>query len=87
MPYQTAPRPPMTDDLAARCERAVHVLGADGALLSAGRASLFVLERIGWHPGLARALGVPPLVWGVELGYRIVAANRPLFSRFFFTEE
>ena len=77
----------MTDALAARCERAVHVLGADGTFLSAGRASLFVLERIGYHPRLARGLGRQPWIWAVEGGYWIVARNRPLFSRFFFTRE
>jgi len=73
----------MTDALAARCARAVHVLTPDGTLLDGGRASLFVLGRIGW-PRLARLLGLPPLVWLVELGYRLVAANRGLLSRVFF---
>ncbi|PYM64575.1 MAG: hypothetical protein DMD79_06285 [Candidatus Rokuibacteriota bacterium] len=75
VPYQVAPRPPMTDALAARCARAAHVLGPDGTLLSAGRAGLFVLERVGW-PRLARVLGVPPFVWLVEVGYWLVARNR-----------
>lgn len=74
----------MTDALAARCARAVHVLGPDGTLLAGGRATLFVLERIGWWPRLVRVLRRPPLVWGVELGYRIVARNRPFFARFLF---
>ncbi len=73
----------MTDALAERCARAVHVLGADGTLRAGGRASLFVLERIGF-PRLARLLGVPPLVWAVERGYRLVARNRPFFARFLF---
>ena len=73
----------MTDALAAHCARAVHVLGPDGMVLTAGRASLFVLERIGF-PRLARFLRVPPLVWLVELGYGIVARNRPFFARFLF---
>jgi hypothetical protein len=77
----------MTDALAARCERAVHVLGGDGRLLRAGRASLFVLERIGFHPRLVRLARVPPLLWAVELGYWIVARNRPFFARFFFPRE
>ena len=80
VPYQTAPRPPMTDELAARCARAMHVLGPDGTLLSAGRALLFVLERIGW-PRLGRVLGRRPLVWLVEGGYRAVAANRGWLAR------
>jgi hypothetical protein len=58
----------------------MHVLTADGTLLSGGRASLFVLERIGW-PRLARVLAGRPLIWTVEAGYRLVAANRHRLSR------
>ena len=75
VPYQTAPRPPMTDELAQRCRTAVHVLTPEGHLLSAGRACLSVLERLGW-PTLARVGRRPPLIWGVELGYCLVARNR-----------
>ena len=80
VPYQDAPRPPMTDELAARCAHAMHVLTDDGRLHAAGRASLFVLERVGW-PRLARVLAHPPLVWAVELGYRAVARHRGRVSR------
>jgi predicted DCC family thiol-disulfide oxidoreductase YuxK len=70
----------MTDELAARCVHAMHVLGPDGTLLSGGRATLFVLERIGW-PRLGRARRRRPLVWLVEAGYRGVAAHRGWLSR------
>lgn len=70
----------MTDALATRCARAVHVLAPDGTLLAGGRACLFVLGRIGW-PRLARVLGLPPLAWLVEIGYRLVATNRGWLSR------
>ncbi|MEW6298203.1 MAG: DCC1-like thiol-disulfide oxidoreductase family protein [Thermodesulfobacteriota bacterium] len=83
VPYQEAPRPPMTDELAHRCERAVHVLTPQGELLAAGRASLCVLGLIG-YPCLARVWSVPPLVWFVEFGYWLVARNRRFFSRFLF---
>ena len=76
----------MTPDLYAACERAVHVVAADGTVLRAGRACLFILERIGWG-GWARVLRLPPFLWVIELGYRIVAANRPFFARFLFTKE
>ena len=76
----------MTPELYAACEHAIHVIRADGGVLRAGRASLFVLEQIGWRR-TARLLALPPFVWAVELGYRIVAANRPFFSRFLFTKE
>ncbi len=83
-PYQEAPSPPMTPALYAACERAVHVVTPDGTTLRAGRAALYVLERIGWG-WFARLLGLPPFIWLVELGYRIVSSNRPFFARFLFT--
>ncbi len=73
----------MTPALKEACPKAVHVVTADGEILRAGRASLFIAEQLG-HRRLARSLRLPPIVWGVELGYRIVAANRPFFSRFLF---
>jgi predicted DCC family thiol-disulfide oxidoreductase YuxK len=80
VPYQDVPDPPMTPALRAACGEAVHVRISDGHWLRGGRACLFVLERIGW-PNLARVLGMPPLLWIVELGYRVVAGHRPFFSR------
>jgi predicted DCC family thiol-disulfide oxidoreductase YuxK len=74
----------MTPELEAACRRAVHVLTADGRTLKAGRASLFVLEAVGYPRWLIRPLTWPPLIWAVELGYKIVAANRPFFSKFLF---
>ncbi|HMK71935.1 MAG TPA: hypothetical protein VK454_01275, partial [Myxococcaceae bacterium] len=65
------------------CARAVHVVTPEGEVLRAGRASLYVLARIG-HPLLARVLAVPPLLWIVELGYWLVARNRQFFSRLMF---
>ena len=83
IPYQQAPSPPMTPELRVACARAVHLVTADGRVLRAGRACLWVLERIGF-PSLARVLALPPLVWAVELGYWLVARNRMLASRFLF---
>lgn len=81
VPYQMVSDPPLTPALAAACRDSVHVRTADGRWLRAGRACLFVLERIGW-PRLARVGARAPFVWAVELGYRIVARNRPFLSRF-----
>ena len=76
----------MSPELAAACERAVHVLTREGRMLRAGRATLYILERVGW--GLfARLLSLPPLVWLVEAVYWVVARNRDFFSRFLFTRE
>ncbi len=75
----------MTDALAARCAGAVHVITPEGTVVSAGRASLYVLDRIGWHT-LAAVCSTPPLVWLVELGYRLIARHRRFASRFLFNE-
>jgi predicted DCC family thiol-disulfide oxidoreductase YuxK len=80
VPYQEMPTPPMTPELREACRHAVHVRTADERWLRGGRACLFVLERIGW-PTLARLAMLPPFVWAVEAGYRVVAGNRPFFSR------
>ena len=61
----------------------MHVLTPEGQVLRAGRACLWVLQRIG-YPVLARVFSLPPLVWGVELGYWLVARNRRLASRLMF---
>ncbi len=73
----------MTPELREACRRALHVLTSSGEILQAGRAALFVLEQIGYRR-LARLLRLPPFVWAVELGYRIVASNRSLFARLLF---
>jgi predicted DCC family thiol-disulfide oxidoreductase YuxK len=79
VPYQEATTPPMTPELRAACRRAMHVLTADGQVLRAGRASLFVLRETGHHR-LAAVLSLPPFVWVVELVYRIVARHRAQLS-------
>jgi predicted DCC family thiol-disulfide oxidoreductase YuxK len=83
LPYQEAPSPPMTAELRAACARAFHVVTADGRVLRAGRAALYLLGRLG-HPRWARLLALPPFLWAVELGYWLVARNRAFFSRLVF---
>lgn len=85
MPYQEAPSPPMTPALRQACARAVHVITTDGKVLRAGRACLFVFAGLDWRR-TAFVLGLPPFIWLVELGYAIVARNRPFFSRFLFRD-
>lgn len=53
-------------------------------MLRAGRAALFILETVGWPVGWMR---LPPVVWLVELGYAIVAANRKAFTRWLILAE
>lgn len=84
--YQKAPSPPMTPELFVACEFAVHLALADGRVLKAGEATLYLFDCVGW--GLvARVLRVPPFVWGVEPLYRFIANHRNLFARFFFRKE
>jgi hypothetical protein len=72
----------MTDRLREQAKHALQVVTTDGHPLSAGKAVLFALQEIGWHPLLARLGQLPPFIWLVELGYWVVARNRPFFSRF-----
>lgn len=79
-PWQTAPSPPLTPLLQVQARKAVQIVTRDGKRLSGGRAVLFALGETGWHPTLVRLLQHRPFVWAVDLGYRVVAANRPRFS-------
>lgn len=76
----------MTDEVYRACPAAVHVITADGRVLRAGRAVLFMMGELGFRR-LARLLGTWPLILLVEWGYGLVARNRQFFSRFMFTQE
>ena len=84
LPFQDAPPGMLTPAQRQRAERAILVIAPDGRYRSAGRAVLFALQEIGWHPWLARLAQKKPLVWLVELGYWLVARNRPLLSKLLF---
>ena len=77
----------MTPALRKQVRNAVQVITAGGWQLSAGRAMLFVLEEITWHPRAVRLAGRRPFIRAVELGYWIVARNRSFFGRFLFRSE
>jgi predicted DCC family thiol-disulfide oxidoreductase YuxK len=83
LPYQEAPNPPMTPSLRRRAQRAVQVVTQNGDQLEAGRAVLYVFERIGYRR-LASFLSRPPWIWLVEAGYRVVADHRPFWGKFLF---
>ena len=84
MPFQELPAPPMTPELYRSCQQAVHVRFADGRTLRAGRACLYILQALGYRR-LATLLSLPPCLWCVEVGYRLVARQRP--ARWLFTRE
>jgi predicted DCC family thiol-disulfide oxidoreductase YuxK len=72
----------MTPALYEQCKRAMHVVLPDGRLLRAGRACLYILHTLGYRR-TAAVLGVRPLVWGVEVGYWLVARYRYVLARWF----
>jgi hypothetical protein len=75
----------MTPELRKACEGAMHVITADGTVIKGGASIVFIYETLGY--GLVKLGYVPPLSYAIELGYRVVAANRMFFSRLFFTDE
>jgi hypothetical protein len=77
----------MTPALREQARKAVQVITADGHRLSAGRATLFALEQIEWHPHIVGLATRRPFIWLVELGYWTVARNRSFFGRFMFRSE
>lgn len=77
----------MTPELYEACKKAIHVITAEGRLIRAGRAGMFILEEVGYPAWLIRPFTWPPLVWFTELGYELIANNRRFFSRFLFTKE
>ena len=73
----------MTPSLRRRAKKAVQVVTQKGIQLEAGRAALYVFERIGYRR-LASFLSRAPWIWLVETGYRVVANHRPFFGKFLF---
>lgn len=63
------------------------MITAEGQVIRAGRAVLFVLESVGVPRRLVQPFGKPPLVWLAEWGYRLVADHRLFFGKFLFTTE
>ncbi len=83
IPYQKAPRPPITDEIYEACVDAVHVVTPEGRVLRGGEACTYLLDRSSWA-GAAAALKAPPLKWLLEPGYKTVANNRGLLSKVMF---
>lgn len=72
----------MDAELRAACAAAVHVIRPNGDTIRAGRAVVYIFEGLGWW--WMAPLRLPPLSWAMELGYRLMANNRPFFARFMF---
>ncbi len=76
-PFQEAP---ISSELRAACEDSIHVITTDGDLLHGGRAAMFLGRATRWNR-LARVGEWPMFLPFVNLGYKIVAHNRPFFSK------
>lgn len=83
IPYQDIPSPPMTEAFRARCGRSIQLFLPGRPALSGGKAALAVLSLLGWNR-TAACLSSPPLVWGAEIFYRLVARNRRFLGRVIF---
>ena len=82
-PYQSVELAP---SLREACKSALHVIKADGKVIRAGRAMMFC-GTFTRFSGWAR-LGMWPIFLPfVELGYKFIANNRMLFSKFLFKTE
>ena len=76
-PFQEADLSP---ELRAACENSIHVIKRNGEILNGGRAALFLGRFTRWNR-LARVGEWPMFLPLVEMGYKIVANNRPFFSK------
>ncbi|RYG60219.1 DUF393 domain-containing protein [bacterium] len=76
-PYQEADLSP---ELREACSRSIHVIKSNGEILKAGKAAMFLGRFTRWNR-LARMGEWPMFLPFIELGYSIVANNRPFFSK------
>lgn len=69
-----------TPELLSRSAGEVVVIQRNGQVLGGASAVFFILSQTGW--GLfAQILMLPPWIWVAQAGYRWVARNRLLVSR------
>lgn len=57
----------------------------EGEVRVGGRAALYVFGQLGWP--FMGVLALPPMIWFIELGYRLVARNRIAASKLFFRHD
>lgn len=77
---QRCPSPPMTPELAAQLGREIVVWTRDEKYLGGADAVFFFMQHTGWG-FVARILALPPFIWIARIGYKIVAKNRLLISK------
>lgn len=64
-----------------QCESAVHLVEPDGRVCSGADAVVRLFDfGLRGGSGLGRLLSLPPLIWVLRIGYRIVARHRQFFS-------
>lgn len=85
VPRQTCPTPPLTASLKERAASEVVVVDEQGHERGGADAVFFILRKTGafW----VWPFMLPPLIWFMRAGYRVVARNRGYISRKFFGGE
>ena len=85
--FDSTPRQAIADpDLKARGAGEVVVVTQEGQTLGGARAILFIKSLTGWG-AFARFLMLPPMIWVLVLGYRVIAKNRRTISRMFYPNQ
>lgn len=77
----------MTTDLYEACRQAIHLISPTGEMMRAGRAALFIMEQLGYPSWAIELLRRPPFIGLIEWGYDLVAKNRTIAAKLFFTTE
>jgi predicted DCC family thiol-disulfide oxidoreductase YuxK len=76
IPFQEASAPFDALEIAADAQQRVQFISQEGARSQGGEAILLALRSIDWHPAIMNYALHRPMIWGVELGYVVVARVR-----------
>lgn len=85
-PRQRVQLPHFTDQMKERAGREVVLLFPDGRTLGGADAVFHILAKTGWG-FFATLLGLPPFIYLMRIGYRVVANRRGKISQRWFGGE
>lgn len=82
-PYQEAPSPPVTDEIAEKASIYLHVVEPGGQIYLGHNAILRIYEILGWRWSVW-FFRLPPIRWVTPHAYLFLANNRRWFSKVIF---